>query len=180
MFGINIILEERYNKVVPKPVNNCPGYDMKYVSAYMRNHRSDTDLEKIIKIEKIYDYFSIIRSYETPWQWAVRVRGTVQTLLAEKYWNVYYVHCLYAGFGERIETDDGYFRPRNHKSQMAICFDCWKLIKITDVKPKKMYFSRWCRYAYEVKPEDLIKYYWDNECSKANTEEVPLEPNIPY
>ena len=49
----------------------------------MRNYRSDTDLEKIIKIEKIYDYFSIIRSRETPQQWAVRVRGTMQTLLAE-------------------------------------------------------------------------------------------------
>ena len=85
MFGINIILDERYNKVVPKPVNNRPGYDMKYVSAYMRNHRSNTDLEKIIKIEKIYDYFSIIRSHETPQQWAVRVRGTMQTLLAKKY-----------------------------------------------------------------------------------------------
>ena len=85
MFGINIILDERYNKVVPKPINNHSGYDMKYVSAYMRNHRSDTDLEKIIKTEKLYDDLSIIRSHETPQQWAVRVRGTVQTLLAEKY-----------------------------------------------------------------------------------------------
>ncbi|RIB20192.1 hypothetical protein C2G38_2179926 [Gigaspora rosea] len=87
MLDITIILDERFNKVVPKPVNNHPGYDIKY-------------------------------------QWAVRVRGTVQTLLAEKYWSIYHVHCLYAGFGERIETDDGYYRPRIHKSQMAICFDC--------------------------------------------------------
>ena len=53
---------------------------------------------------------------------------------------------------------------------MAICFDCWKLVKITDVKPKKTYFSGWRRYGYEIKSEDLMKYHWDNECSKAKTE----------
>ncbi len=53
---------------------------------------------------------------------------------------------------------------------MAICFDCWKLVKITDVKPKKTYFSGWRRYGYEIKSSDLMKYHWDNECSKAKTE----------
>ena len=43
---INIILDKHFNKVVPKPVNNRPGYDIRYVSAYMRNYRYDTDLEK--------------------------------------------------------------------------------------------------------------------------------------
>ena len=54
---------------------------------------------------------------------------------------------------------------------MAICFDCWKLVKITDVKPRKTYFSGWRRYGYEVKPEDLMKFYLDNECYKAKTED---------
>ena len=48
-FGVNIILDKEFNKVVPKPVNNRPGYDMRYISAYMRNYRCGTDLEKIIK-----------------------------------------------------------------------------------------------------------------------------------
>jgi hypothetical protein len=88
-------------------------------------------------MEKLYDNLSIIRSRETPQQWAVRVRDTVQILLAKKYWSVYHVYCLYSGFGEGKVTDDGYYRPKIHKSQMAICFDCWKLVKITDVKPKR-------------------------------------------
>ena len=51
---------------------------------------------------------------------------------------------------------------------MAICFDCWKLVKITDEKPKKTYFSGWRRYGYEIKPEDLMKHHWDNKCFKTN------------
>ncbi|GES95188.1 hypothetical protein GLOIN_2v1792321 [Rhizophagus clarus] len=67
----------------------------------------------------------------------------MQILLAEKYWSVYHMHCLYAGFGKGKVRDYEYYRPRIHKSQMAICFDYWKLLKITD----------------------------DNECSKAKTED---------
>ena len=39
---------------------------------------------------------------------------------------------------------------------MAICFDCWKLVKITDIKPKKTYFNEWHRYGYEIKSKDLL------------------------
>jgi hypothetical protein len=96
----------------------------------MRNYCYGTSLEKIIETEKLYDYFSIIRSRESPQQWAVRVRGAVQALFAERNWSIYHVHCLYAGFGKGKVTDKGYCRPRVHKSQMAICFDCWKLVTI--------------------------------------------------
>jgi len=51
---------------------------------------------------------------------------------------------------------------------MAICFDCWKLVKIPDVKPKKTYFDGWRRYGYEIKPEDLMKHHWNNSCFKTN------------
>ena len=44
----NIILDEWFNKVMPKPINNRPGYDMKYVSAYIVNYCYGTDLKKII------------------------------------------------------------------------------------------------------------------------------------
>jgi hypothetical protein len=47
----NIILDERFNKVVPKPVNNRLGWDMKYVRAYIRNYCFGTNIKKIIEIE---------------------------------------------------------------------------------------------------------------------------------
>jgi len=67
-FSINIILDKEFNKVVPKPINNRPGYDMRYISTYMRNYSYGTDLEKIIKTEKLYDYLSIIKLCETSQQ----------------------------------------------------------------------------------------------------------------
>ena len=62
---ISIIIDEVYNKTVSKPINFRSGYDMRYISSYMRNYRYGTDLEKIIKTEKLYDDLSIIRSRET-------------------------------------------------------------------------------------------------------------------
>ncbi|RIA87273.1 hypothetical protein C1645_828030 [Glomus cerebriforme] len=41
---------------------------------------------------------------------------------------------------------------------------------VDDIKPKKTYFNGWCRYGYEVKSEDLMKYHWNNKCSKAKIE----------
>jgi len=38
---------------------------------------------------------------------------------------------------------------------------------IGDVEPK--YFNGWRRYAYEVKPADLMQNHWDYECSKTRT-----------
>ena len=52
---------------------------------------------------------------------------------------------------------------------MAICFKCWKLVKITEVKPRKEYFNGWCRWGYEIKSEDLMKDHQDNSCFKAET-----------
>ncbi|PKY59989.1 hypothetical protein RhiirA4_483192 [Rhizophagus irregularis] len=49
--AFNIILNKQFNKVVPKSINNRPGYDMKYVSAYIVNYCYGTDLKKIIGIE---------------------------------------------------------------------------------------------------------------------------------
>ena len=62
---IKIILDNIYNKAVPKPINLRPGYDMEHVF----NYRPQTDnyqYEKVVKIEKQYDYLSIIRPHETP------------------------------------------------------------------------------------------------------------------
>ncbi|CAG8748122.1 16641_t:CDS:1, partial [Dentiscutata heterogama] len=59
--------------------------------------------------------------------------------------------------GELIDIPYEYRRPRVHKSEMAICFDCWKLVRITEVKPRKVYFDGCHRWGYEVESQDLMK-----------------------
>ncbi|UZO09461.1 uncharacterized protein OCT59_029684 [Rhizophagus irregularis] len=142
---------------------------MKYVSAYIVNYCYSTDLKKIIGIEWEYDTLSVVKPGQSLVAWAVSVRIRLQELLANQRFSVYHLHCLFAGFGNGKMVNSDYNRPRINKNNMAICFDCWKLVKITDIKPKKTYFSGWCRYGYEIKSEDLMKYHWDNECSKAKT-----------
>ncbi len=60
---VTIILDKIYNKSVPKPNNLRPGYDLEHVhnvQIYNDNYR----LEKVVEIERWYDYLSIIRSHE--------------------------------------------------------------------------------------------------------------------
>ena len=44
-----------------------PGYDMEHVFNY-QHYTVDYWIEKVIEIEKQYDYLSIIRPHETPQQ----------------------------------------------------------------------------------------------------------------
>ena len=176
---VKIIIDRVYNKIVPKPINLRPGYDMEHVF----NYRPQTDnyrYEKVVEIEKEYDYLSIIRPHETSQQWANRVRGPLQELLSRRKYSVYHVFCLFGSFGQIVSTTyyvNGelygtpfdYRRPSVHKSQMAICFKCWKLVKITEVKPRKEYYSGWGRWAYEVESEDLMKNHWNYSCFKTET-----------
>ncbi|UZO16140.1 uncharacterized protein OCT59_007530 [Rhizophagus irregularis] len=62
---VKIIIDRVYNKIVPKPINLHPEYDMEHVF----NCRPQTDnywYEKVVKIEKQYDYLSIIRLMKLP------------------------------------------------------------------------------------------------------------------
>ncbi|CAB4490276.1 unnamed protein product [Rhizophagus irregularis] len=99
----------------------------------------------MVEVEKINDNLSIISSYETPQQWAIRVKDDLQTLIAEGYRSFYHVFCLFGSFGQGVtktyyniwagrELPISYHRPSVHKSQMAICFKCWKLVKITEAE----------------------------------------------
>ncbi|CAG8597037.1 11973_t:CDS:2, partial [Dentiscutata heterogama] len=56
-----------------------------------------------------------------------------------------------------------YRRPKVYKSQIAIYFKCWRLVKITEVKPKKEHWEGWRRYGYKIKSKDLMQYHWNNE-----------------
>ena len=190
---VTIILDKIYNKSVPKPTSLRPGYDIEYSKAYCHIY-SIEQIEKMVEMEKIYDNLSIIRSFETPQQWAIRVKATLQTLIAEGYRSFYHVFCLFGSFGQGVtktcynhwagrELPISYHRPSVHKSQMAICFKCWKLVKITEVKPRKEYFDGWRRWGYKIKSEDLMKDHWDNSCFKAETatiakNTIPSAPNF--
>ena len=68
-FVTNIILDEQFNKVVPKPVNNRPGYDMRYISAYIGSYCYRTDINKIIEIEKQYDALSVVKPGQSLATW---------------------------------------------------------------------------------------------------------------
>ena len=80
---VKIILDSVYNKYVPKPINLRPGYDMEHVSN-RHYYTDDNRFEKVVKIEKQYDYLSIIRPHETPQQWAFRVKDALQELLSRR------------------------------------------------------------------------------------------------
>ena len=91
-----------------------------------------------IKLSKReYDILSVVKPGQSLVGWAVSVRIRLQELLANQRFSVYYRYCLFAGFGNDKMVNSDYHRPRINKSNMAICFDCWKLVKITDIKPKK-------------------------------------------
>src|SRR4051794_15096144 len=166
---IDIILDEVYNKSVPKPINLRPGYDIEYI----RNRYGflyPGQFEKMVEVEKMFDNLSIISSYETSQQWAIRVKDTLQALITGGYRSYYHVFCLFGSSGQGVtktcynnceerEVPISYHRPSIHESRMAICFDCWKLVEIIDVKPKKTYFGGWWRYGYEIKPEVLMKHH---------------------
>ena len=64
---VKIILDNIYNKAVPKPINLHPGYDMEHVANYYRDHLNK-QIKEVIEIKKQYDYLSIIRPHETPQQ----------------------------------------------------------------------------------------------------------------
>ncbi|GES94262.1 hypothetical protein GLOIN_2v1792321 [Rhizophagus clarus] len=149
---IGIIIDKYYNKTVPKPINLRPGYDIEYI----RNRYQFPDkFEKMIEVEKIYDNLLLLVCMK------LHSNGLFVQGITKTYYSTYEVK----------ELVIGYHRPNIHNSKMAICFDCWKLAKIPDVKPKKTYFAGWGRYGYEIEPEDLMKHHWDNECSKAKTED---------
>ncbi|RIB18310.1 hypothetical protein C2G38_2245851 [Gigaspora rosea] len=65
---------------------------------------------------------------------------------------------------------NGAYGPRIHKSHMAICFGCWKLIKIDNVQPKKSFHFTRRRYVDCLVPSDLMTIHWDNDCDKPKTD----------
>ena len=130
---------------LPKPISNRPEYDMEYYRTYLGNDCSGTDVRKFLANEKIYDRLSIMRKGEFPVQWKLRVKSTLQYLLSRNEYSIYHSFCLFAGFGEGKfdESYHSYYRPKIHKNNMAICFRCWKPFRVND----------------------MMQGHWDQECS---------------
>ncbi|RIB28846.1 hypothetical protein C2G38_2156800 [Gigaspora rosea] len=123
-FDIATIIDKK-DKTLPKPYINRSGFDMKYAVSYI-SHYGKTYANKLNQIfdnERLFDTLSTIKQNETLVQWAIRVRISLQDL------------------------------PRIHKSHMAICFGCWKLIKIDDVQPKKSFHFTRRRYVDRLVPK---------------------------
>ncbi|PKY54885.1 hypothetical protein RhiirA4_473941 [Rhizophagus irregularis] len=93
--SVNIIIDEQFNKVVPKPINNRPGYDMKYIV----NCYYGTDINKIIEVEKEYDTLSVIKPGQSLIAWAVKAQIRLQELLSNQRFSIYHRYYLFAGFG---------------------------------------------------------------------------------
>ena len=94
-------------------------------------------------------------------------RNTGQSTFTEFIkFSVYHRLCLFASFGKGKFVNFNYYRPRIHKSHMAICFGCWKLIKIDDVQPKKSFHFTRNRYVEIIEPDDLMQKHWDHKCDK--------------
>uniref|UniRef100_U9SNP0 Uncharacterized protein n=1 Tax=Rhizophagus irregularis (strain DAOM 181602 / DAOM 197198 / MUCL 43194) TaxID=747089 RepID=U9SNP0_RHIID len=74
---VKIIIDRVYNKIVPKPINLRPGYDMEHV--FNGPQTDEYRYEKVVEIEKQYDYLSIIRPHETPQQWLIVWKVLLET-----------------------------------------------------------------------------------------------------
>ncbi|RHZ45688.1 hypothetical protein Glove_661g57 [Diversispora epigaea] len=153
-------------RTLPKPFNIHPGFDMKYVNSYIQNYFGINDHQRFFDTlfdnERLFDTLSTIKQNKTPVQWGIRVRVPLQNLLNAGKFSVYHRYALFESFGQGKLINFDYRRPRIHKSHMAICFGCWKLIKIDDVHPKKSFHFTRQRYVDRLVP--------NNECDKPKTD----------
>lgn len=96
---IPIIIDKK-DRRLPKPFNNRPGYDMKYVMSYCLNYTGygSEQYDKLFATERLYDNLSIVRHGENLIQWAVRVRIDLQDLILQQKFSIYHRFCLFASY----------------------------------------------------------------------------------
>src|SRR5215469_7996771 len=93
---VKMIIDEK-ERQLPKPTSNRPGYNMKYYRIYIANYlnMSIMDFGKFIANEKLYDKLSIMGWEESPDQWGLRVKSTLQNLLSRNERSIYHSFCFY-------------------------------------------------------------------------------------
>ncbi|PKK66738.1 hypothetical protein RhiirC2_784407 [Rhizophagus irregularis] len=135
--GVKMIIDKKEWQL-PKPVSNCPGYDMEYYRG------------------------------QSPMQWGLQVKTTLQSLLSPKEYSIYHTFCLFAKYG-KVEFDKSYheyYHPKIHKNNLAICFRCWKPFQVNEIKPTKSYHHGWHRFIELIEAKDMMQGHWDQECSE--------------
>jgi hypothetical protein len=161
-YKYGLIEVSRYAMI--EAVNRRPGYDMNCVRTHLYDiskadviaipgysyREIENWIHEMIETEREFDKLSIVKPGQTLTSWAINVRIPLQELWAKKgKLSVYHQYCLFAEKGEIVNSRN--CRPKIHKSCMAICFYCWKLVKIND--------KRGC-----IKAVDLLKNHWDLSC----------------
>ncbi|GES95128.1 hypothetical protein GLOIN_2v1792321 [Rhizophagus clarus] len=95
----------------------------------------------------------------------------MQILLAEKYWSVYHMHCLYAGFGKgkdnecsKAETKDGSAQLiqrayRNYRKRfVSLEKQVWKAVRNDNTPREKKFLSMPSRDIYCTVNLNICKY----------------------
>ncbi|RHZ57899.1 hypothetical protein Glove_382g49 [Diversispora epigaea] len=136
-FDITTFIDKK-DRTLPKPFNIRPGYDMRYNISYILHYDRTygNKLNQIFDNEKLFDNLSIVKLNETVIQRTIQVRVSSQNLLNAGKFSVYHQLCLFLSFGQGKFVNSNYRRLRIYKNHMAICFGCWKLVKIDDIQPK--------------------------------------------
>ncbi|RIB03539.1 hypothetical protein C2G38_2224775 [Gigaspora rosea] len=128
--SIFIIIDKKAKS--QKPINNKPGYDMKYINSYIYKYCSINDYQRffdeLFETERRYDTLSVIKPYKTLVQWAIRVRVPLQELVSEKKKSVYHVHSLFGAFEDEKFLGLTYYKVKNPQTRDQ--FNQWNTEKI--------------------------------------------------
>ncbi|CAG8578277.1 1713_t:CDS:1 [Ambispora leptoticha] len=182
---VPLIIDTKFNKSSTKPESIRPGYDLKYVMDHLVKYGSYNyhRIENMCKMEKQYDDLSIINPGETPQQWAIHVKDEVQKLRSRGVYSIYHTQCLFASSGqgtiktfyinhEEYMNHISYRRPQIHKSNVALCFECWRVVTVDrDIKTEKQYTTSRRR---KIEIEVVLPLTFKHKCMKPSP--IPPKP----
>ncbi|CAG8721523.1 7177_t:CDS:2 [Cetraspora pellucida] len=148
---------DKKNRRLPKPFNNHPGYDLKYVELYINKYCGINDYQRffdeLFETERRYDTLLVIKPYKTPVQWAIRVRVPLQELISERKRSVYHVHALFLAFSKgryvkilepkdlmQEHWDHDCNKPKTRDGSAKIIQNVWRRFQ----EKTREQFNQWC------------------------------------
>ncbi|CAJ0834140.1 12294_t:CDS:2 [Entrophospora sp. SA101] len=143
MFGFEIILDKK-DRTLPKPINNRPGYDMKYIMSLISHYYaySDKRYKQLFDTERLYDTLSVIQPNETPQQWAIHLTRINDVKPRKSF------HYSWQRFVEIVESEDLMQYHWDH--------ECDK--PKTDFGHARIIQNAWRNYK---RPESLASQIWN-------------------
>ncbi|RHZ79286.1 hypothetical protein Glove_150g90 [Diversispora epigaea] len=97
-FDIKIILDNKQRQFLNHLIYVL--VMMKYVVSYNGKYSGNINHNEVFDNERLFDNLSIIKWNETPLQWSLRVRVSLQDLLNSKKYSFYHRYCLYMSYGK--------------------------------------------------------------------------------